>query len=674
MITYDILIQFITEYKNKFPIFKDDKNKNKINTYHDECIEYLKKKKEKKDNIRKIKKENKILDILRLYLLNSNTTYKLYISDKKIENSSYIKYTFTRKELENLIILLSISELYDSDIMEFKNIDTNRKIKIIDKINDTNILYLNINDKTNNINNKYDSLGLLLSIESLNILKYQRLDRIRDFTKDNTTESYKIFDYLNKYRLFVRNLNNIDRELIIIMSGAIFQALGTTYTRDIDVIYLKNEKIENIQIIGKEIKEKLECIDLSILRDDLNYYAIDEHECYQYKRTWLNYVAPSLVGAKDIFELIYNSCYHFYFMGIKFTGIEFNIQRILTRANYSSIADLIMFVEINNYKMKCSICLPNLTVRQGGLIVFDGEYLTFYYKRLQESLLKFYGVSKTIDELKQLVKRCTCMNIYKGIEISDPDVSIIKLFHILIKKQMFFEHAYNINNLLEIGAGRLTDMSSWNNANIKNVVAIEPSKESIQHARNRMNKYGYSSGTIQLINGKGDEIWKHNDNYKIVYKYKYDVVSFQFCIHYMFNNLQIVLNNIKDVIKPKTRILITCMNGNKINKELQYKKIIEIRNNNEPIFAVIPKYKVKPTIDNNSDILVYIKGGYGVASGSIEPIIDIKKMIDIFLHNKYKLIQFKPFLGFDIPVKYKMSNIQKQVSSYYVLVVFEYNG
>ncbi len=76
-----------------------------------------------------------------------------------------------------------------------------------------------------------------------------------------------------------------------------------------------------------------------------------------------------------------------------------------------------------------------------------------------------------------------------------------------------------------------------------------------------------------------------------------------------------------------------------------------------------------PEKDNN--IIVYFKGAYGVSSGSIEPIIDIEKLIKIFNENNIKLLERKNFADYNIDIKKRMHPIQLRVSSYYMSLIFE---
>jgi len=198
----------------------------------------------------------------------------------------------------------------------------------------------------------------------------------------------------------------------------------------------------------------------------------------------------------------------------------------------------------------------------------------------------------------------------------------------------------------------------------------------------KINKNEFT-GTIKIINGTGDEDWNNNIKYKKVIENKYDVVTFYYTIHYMMNNIDIVIDNLNRIMKPKCKIIITCMDGNKIHNDFKKYKQIEVRNRQEPIFAIIPLYNVSDKIptytesdkisEKDNNIIVYFKGAYGVSSGSVEPIIDVDKLIEIFKKNNIELIEKKNFADYNINVKKQMNPMQLRVSSYYMSLVFEYN-
>lgn len=661
MIQINDIISFLETYKmnDKF-------------TYHKTCIDKLKL--NSKKEIHRIQPKPYILYGIRLYLLNNIDKFRFVLSKHKYKNTSYFKIKLDSKEKDNFLSLIKLMESFKSNILKLNEVN----ISELKNIFDTDTIYFNIiSDKIElqdyiEIKNYYDSISFLLNIESLNILKYQRLDRIKEFLLNS--EAYKIFEILQSYNGMIHSMTFEERDKYIIHSGTILEAIGTTYTRDVDVIVLKPDIQPDIaKEMIRNINNRYKYIDLNIVDKYGEYHVKENEEPLKYKKQWLTYQLPSSDGASDIYEVLLNSKYHFFFIGMKLFNLNLTFNRFLQRASISSMADLLMLYDINGIDIRNKICLPNLTVRQGKIKVFYGEYLETYFKTLQKSLKEYYNKDYTIEQLKKEIKHCNEMgfDIYKGEMVKDPDTDIIKFFHILIKKEILKRNASNCKYLLDVGTGKLTDMRIWDEYNIRNVVGIEPSAESLKLGEERIKKFGFK-GKLELINGVGDEDWTLNEKYKIALANKYDVVTFQFTLHYMMNNINIVISNLKKVMLPKCKIIITCMDGNKIQNDFNRYGHVEVRNKQEPLFAIFPMYKGNTIPEKDNNILVYFKGAYGVSSGSIEPIINIEKLIEIFKENKINLIERKNFADYNIDIKKKLHPSQLRVSGYYMSLIFEY--
>lgn len=662
------LINYLKEYKTdpKYTFYKDALIK--LEKLQQELIT-------KNEKLHRIQQKTYLLEPLRIYLLSDKANdYNIFLSNKKHLDCIYIKYTLTDKEIDNFLTLIVLTEEYKSNILKFREIDIS---DIKNKLNNSKNIYLNITNKNINdkniyqIKNRYDSLTFLCGIESINILKYQRLDRIKKFF--DIPDAYKVYNYLQKYNEYLHTLTYKDRDDYIIHSGSVLEVLGTTFTRDVDIIVNKyNFTGNDAQNFIKDTSKKYDEIDISVINKDGDYYTEQDKEPLKYKKQWFTYQLPAMDGAKDIFDVMINPVFNFCFAGMKFMNINLTVQRFLTRSSISSMADLLILYEVNNIDIRDKICLPNMTIRQGRIIVFYGEYLEMYFKKLQEVLKEYYDKNYTIDELKKMIKHCNVegFDIYKGEQVKDPDTSIIKYFHIMIKEDILKKYASNCEYLLDVGSGKLTDMRLWDKINVKNVVGIEPSIDSIELGNEKINKFGFK-GKINVINGVGDIDWISDDKYKIVLDNKYDVITFQFTLHYMMNNIQTIINNLNKVMKKGTKIIITCMDGNKIQNDFNKYKQVEVRNKQEPIFAIVPFYKVTQQIpEKDNNILVYFKGAYGVSSGSLEPIIDINKLIKRFQENNLKLLERKNFADYNLPIKNKLYPNQLRVSSYYMSMIF----
>ena len=156
----------------------------------------------------------------------------------------------------------------------------------------------------------------------------------------------------------------------IVFSGAIFQTIGLTYTRDIDVLILaENNKPDEVKKMNAQCSDNSIVLDPTILASDGKWYQGEKN--LEYKNLWLTYLLPKSVGVDDILDIAADPKYYFIFMGIKFTSLKLNINRFLSRSNDSSLADLVMLEKINGYKIGDDLCIPNMTIRQGTIKIFD---------------------------------------------------------------------------------------------------------------------------------------------------------------------------------------------------------------------------------------------------------------------------------------------------------------
>jgi hypothetical protein len=631
----------------------------------------------------KLSSDEHILETVRITLCYNIDKYKVYIYNKSKKHCTCLSIKMTDEVYEKWIQqIVTVSE-YNTVLALYDNVVSLPNIKYRTK-NDLNCVYIIVSKKQKQfkankyeLKNLYDCLGYIFGKHSHYFMKHQRFDRIIKFLKSKD-DGRKLFELLDNYHNMLKSIDWQDREKYMIFSGATFQALGTTYTDDIDVLLLEENKniqeLENL-LLTKETSQK--SFDINVLTKDEKWYDVSRFtkkiQTLPYKSKWLTHQLPQLVGADSIFEIASNPKHHFYFMGIKFVSIDMNIKRILMRSNANSLTDLIMLERLNDIHIGDKLCFPNMTIRQGKFVVFDDQTVEKIQNQVVQKLKEYYNYSISINEAKKILNRCnvTSFDIYKGPVVKDHDTGIIKGFHISVKEFLFKKYSNNVDNLLDIGSGQMVDAKSWKLCNIKHVVGVEPSVHSIKNAYANLEKIEYSNN-VHIINGVGDEDWRKNPKYSHVYENFYDVISFQFTIHYMFEKIDTLMDNINPVMKSGTKILISCMDGNKIHSSFDKNGRIEIRNYHEPIFAIAAQYDYKQkNIPNNGNILVYFKGAYGLSNGSIENILDVDKLIEIMKQHKIKLIDKKNFIDFDMPLKNKMSPIQKQVSSFYMSLVFE---
>jgi len=328
---------------------------------------------------------------------------------------------------------------------------------------------------------------------------------------------------------------------------------------------------------------------------------------------------------------------------------------------------------IVNDRTNKKLCIPNMTINQGQITVFDDITCNKLFSSIQTKLKNDHSITMSLDEIKNLLKKCdeNAFDIYKGPNIYDPFTALIRHFHLDVKEAIFYKYCKNANWLLDVGSGKLTDAQYWDKVGVKHVIGIEPSTESIKMGYERLKKFRNKTD-INVINGVGNVDWTTDKKYEQVLAHTYDIVTFQFTLHYMMYEIEIVMKNILRVTRKGTKVIITCMDGKLIHDELHKNGKIEVRNNQEPIFAIFPQYDHMETdIPKKSDILVYFKGTYGVVNGSVEPLVDTERLIRFFDNNGFKLLEIKKFLDYNSKNKQKMNDTQKQVSYYYTSLIFE---
>lgn len=181
-----------------------------------------------------------------------------------------------------------------------------------------------------------------------------------------------------------------------------------------------------------------------------------------------------------------------------------------------------------------------MIIQNNELIVYNDKEIHNLYQKLQKSLSKNYNLKISVEEIEPYFDKCNIygFDIYKGTPEWDKDTSLIKKFHLDVKRKIYEKYCHNINMLFDVGCGRLTDIFYWNENHIKNVHCIEPSKDSIISGQQKYEKNKNQIKTkILVVEGVGDINWNDNEKYQKFLNQKYDVITFQFTIHYMLKIL-----------------------------------------------------------------------------------------------------------------------------------------
>lgn len=380
--------------------------------------------------------------LLHYDLLNNKTsTYHVYLYHIKKKKCSNIKMSYNIDIYKKLIVQLNIGKnkngilsygKYDDDINEVDLLNYSNKFYIVISKNSTRF-----REKCYNVEINFNTIGMLFGVDVYNVYKYQRIDRISDFIKKGG-ESKEIYEKLQQFRDIIYDDYDIDmREKVLLVSGVMFQALGTTYTRDIDMFIIENnldKKMALDKIKKISDKDKNDDYDWAFLLKNnvwLSPFSLNNERPNgdDYKSNWLTYGLPNMVGARDMYEVLINPKYYFMFMGIKFMSLDMNIKRYLTRMTSGSVCDLIMLNKINKINLDKKLCFPIMTMRQGEIVIFDNKKIEERIRSVKHKLKSYYNYDIHTNELYKMIPKCynTNINIFEVF-------NNVKDVHIITKK------------------------------------------------------------------------------------------------------------------------------------------------------------------------------------------------------------------------------------------------
>lgn len=351
-----------------------------------------------------------IIEAIRIYLVDHLNDFNYYIMDRKMMKSVNSKILMTRSYHEYYLnnndiykILSQIDAIQQDGILKDICNDNKKKENIY------NIFFVvtakkNEIDASNfirKITHKY-SINLLMGIETIKMIKHQNINRVCNYYKSSDDFINNSLNTFEEYYIFFKNTNeNITRNIILI-SGTILHTLGTTYTSDIDMIYLSpDDDPNNNESIIKILTSK-NFIDFHLIYGDTVIKKDNQQMTYMYQ--WLYRNWPNLAGANDLDEVIHNPVYHYYYMGMKFVSVDMTIKRIISRSSATGYVDLYALKKYNNYNI--NICIPNISLRQGNVMVYDDSNLKKTIKRIKIYFQEWHREKISINELKNKIKRC----------------------------------------------------------------------------------------------------------------------------------------------------------------------------------------------------------------------------------------------------------------------------
>jgi len=238
--------------------------------------------------------------------------------------------------------------------------------------------------------------------------------------------------------------------------------------------------------------------------------------------------------------------------------------------------------------------------------------------------------------------------------------------------------------LLDLACGKGGDLSKWTNAKYKEVVSIDIDKKCIEYAEKYYLDYkNVNKPEVEFVWGDTSKlifpsykVAMNEDNKLkikrlIPSKYKFDVVSSQFCLHYYFEDeikLRTLLQNINDNLKIGGYFIGTCFDGERVMEALKKKTLIEGKTDNDKVLWKIEKmYKGTSKSPYGKEINVYVSS---IDNEHKEYLVNFKFLDDIMEEygmDKVKVIEFADIYeqmekGSNVGKSSIMSEVEKDFS------------
>lgn len=181
------------------------------------------------------------------------------------------------------------------------------------------------------------------------------------------------------------------------------------------------------------------------------------------------------------------------------------------------------------------------------------------------------------------------------------------------------------STVLDCGCGRGGDIHKWKSVRDLKVIGVDPDEESLVEAQNRTVEAGFGMWFLPPGDIASAVSWG-----------PYDVVCYNFSLHYIFENMNIYTSSTWAMIqclKPDGLLIGITPDKTRINLLLNFKTKFEDELGN--------KIEMK-----DDKLLVNLVGGpFYAEGGREEPILDSDMFIHTMLGHGMKLLVWKPMLS-----------------------------
>jgi hypothetical protein len=604
-----------------------------------------------------------------IYLFLNNTKYKLGIQVNSIPSKNTI---YRKLSMNNIIFQNFIHSLLSNNFTINNNLI---------KENKENNIYICISTKKSKNDNYFAipneinlcTLTQLFGIENINILNHINIKRYNQLKK--TKEGENSEHQMNNYKKIFSNNNEYEKYTSVVLSSMVLYIIGSTTAQDVDPMIYNVMDNEEINKMG--YKMGINNIDYILLNKD-NIWYWEKTKSFAY---WMTYAISEewvqSVGASNIEEIFFSNKHHFYLNGIKFISLELQINRLINRNSAFAYIDLYVLKKFNYPNMKLNFEISKLQKRSGKIKFIDKTAYLEIIQKIKKYLKIWHNINVTIEELKKIftyneinpynkyLKKVNRVNLFNNL----------RKYHQYIKDYYLEAYCKNCNTLLDVGSAHLKSLKFWKKYNIKHIIALEPSKELYNSGLKIIDKNKFAQEKITYIRAPGEKNWisgeagLNNKSKKLLINLKNtkaDCITFEFSLHYMIYNMDILMKNITNISKKNTFIIIHCLNGDTLEKRLLKSDKISVYKNNDEVFYIEKKYKES---NINKKVNIYFKGAQGLNNIVSEYIINPTILIEIFINNGFKLIEFTKFLDHDFS-EYNLEKYEYEVSNMYLTYVF----
>ena len=614
----------------------------------------------------KLEENDNLLNGIIIYLIYNKHHVGLLLNTPPPNDVYYRLVNLGKTEVKNLLYCLSTNDFKKKKKSDIKLLKTN---KVYFCISNKKIDY-QIIPTTHSI----ATYTQLFGIENINILKYINYDRVLKFKttkegKHSISELSKYKKLIEKHPDYITNCYNIWSSLVLFM-------IGTTTAMDVDIMIYNTMDNKTLNRLSKELYKDIDAV---ILNKDRTWYCVKTDE-YKY---WMSYAISEEwvkeVGANNIENVFFNSKYCFYMYGIKFISLELQIEKLIKRNSASSYADLLSIKQFNNPKLEIK-CVSKLRFRVGSTTIINDNEYSKLLDTIKYYMKEWHNVNYPIVELKKILPLCKeeAYNKYL-VKINTKNLfNNLRTYHQYIKELYIGKHCSKCNMLLDVGSAHLKSLRFWKKLGVKNIIAIEPSEDLYKIGISRQQKNTFAKEHITYIRGVGEKNLesgeaglnsKSKELFKSIKNVNANCITFEFTIHYMLYNIDVLLTNIIRFCARNTKVIIHCLNGDIIESLLSDKKKHNITLNKDVVFYVEKMYK---NTDEHKKINVYFKGTQGLDNVVSEYIVTPKDIIDTFVKNGFELTEFTKFQEHK-PHQYNLSEYELKVSMLYVTYVFNYS-